>query len=101
VVGSLAGVVTLAKKSSLNTECPGGSCPPGTPTNDLHSAQTWGNVTTVSWVVAGVGVGVLVAGIVMSRSSGATTGQGATAPAQNAKVEPFIGVGAAGVHGSF
>jgi hypothetical protein len=101
VVGSIAGVVTLSKKGSLDTECPNKSCPPGTPTGDLHSTQTWGNVTTVSWVVAGVGVGVLVAGVMMSRASGSTTGQGTTAPPQNAKVEPYIGVGAAGIHGTF
>jgi hypothetical protein len=104
LVGSIAGLVTLGKKDTLTTECQNGSCPPGKPTDDLHGTRTAGDVTTVAWVVAGVGVGVLVAGVIMSRQSGSTaTGQTTTsAPAKNeASVEPWIGFGAAGVHGRF
>jgi hypothetical protein len=65
------------------------------------SAQNWGNVATAGWVVAGIGVGIAITGFVLSRSSGSTAGQDKNAPAKAASVEPYVGIGSVGLHGSF
>jgi hypothetical protein len=59
VVGSITGIVALTKASSLSNECTGVHCPRSAQ-GDLDTSRTMGTVSTVSFVVAGVGAAVAV-----------------------------------------
>src|SRR5205814_1915981 len=57
VAGTVTGVMSISKKGTLESECNGTRCPPSS--NDtIKSASTLATVSTVSFVVAGVGAGV-------------------------------------------
>ncbi len=96
VVGIVAGIEALSYENSVSGECPSSHrCVAGTQgANDLGSAHTWANVSTVSFVLAGAG---LVTGVVdmfveqghHAREAGAV------------RVAPWVGVGSAGVRGQF
>jgi hypothetical protein len=95
-IGILAGVTAINKKNQLASECDAttGGCPASTGGQaDLATARTWATVSTVSFVVASAGV---IAGVV-----GLLTGKRADGNADQASVAPWLGAGAAGVHGRF
>ena len=60
-VGSITGLVTLSRASDIKPQCRGGVCPASA---GLDSAQTLGTVSTVSFVVGGVALGVGVAALI-------------------------------------
>jgi len=91
-VGSISGLVAISNKPS-DSECPNNKCPPGDPQSKLHTSQTAGNVATVAWILAGVGVGVAITGFVIS---GKDQKQG-----NGTRVEPYVGLGGGGFRGSF
>lgn len=93
-VGTIAGLVTLSKAGSLKDVCRNGRCPPSAQ-SDLDSSSTTGAIATVGFVVAGVGIGVGVAGLFLGKSEPppATT----TAPSARLFVSPTGG----GVRGTF
>ncbi len=90
-VGSISGLVAIGNQPK-DGECPNNKCPPGKPQDHLHTSQTAGTVSTVAWIIGGVGVGLAITGFVIS---GKDNKQGGT------KIEPYVGLGAAGVHGTF
>jgi hypothetical protein len=94
-VGVLAGLVALNKRSELNQACNQTLCDSAHGgAGDLATAYSWATVSTVSFAVAGAGVATAVAGV-LSRGHPAAPGQG------GARVIPWIGPGAAGIHGRF
>jgi hypothetical protein len=93
-VGLVAGSVALIKKGQLGPECNCDSCDNSKGgTSDLNAARTWANVSTVSFVVGGLGAVLGVLGLFNAR--------GASAPAHAANVTPWIGLGEAGLNGRF
>ncbi|HEX3769437.1 MAG TPA: hypothetical protein VHV30_01170 [Polyangiaceae bacterium] len=92
VLGVVTGVVAMSKHSSLKDECPGGTCPAGTPQDDLSSYHTMGTLSTVGFIVAGVGAAAGVALFVTEPKSTPTTGL---------QVVPTLGLGTIGAHGTF
>ena len=96
VFGSVTGVVALGKKSTLADECknPDGTCLPSAKA-DLDGYHTMGTLSTVGFIVAGVGA---AAGLVFlisapkSPSSSASTG---------AWIAPSIGPTSVGAIGRF
>ena len=92
--GASFGVATLNAKNSLAIDCPGGRCGPQH-YDELSTAQTDATVSTVSFIVAGVGAGALIFDLIL-RSNGSKEQGGA-----HARLEPELGVGWAGVHGAF
>jgi len=59
LVGSVTGVMSLTKSSSLKDQCPDNKCPEyNTPSfqDQLSTAKTLGTVSTVSFVVGGAGI---------------------------------------------
>jgi hypothetical protein len=90
VLGTVTGLVTLGRGSTLKDECPGGACDPRY-ADDLSRTRTLGNVSTISFVVAGVGLGVGLYGLFTAPR----------AEAAHARVEPWISVGSIGVRGAF
>ena len=104
VVGTIAGLAAMSGEGDLDKECANKIC--GRDQWDaLDSAKTWGNVSTGFFVLAGVALG---AGLVATIASGSSKSgslpprtASAPAPVTKVKVTPVIGLGGAGVHGSF
>jgi len=94
VVGSLTGLIAMNKKAQLARACNGSECSSQNGgTADLNAARTWANVSTVAFALGGAG---LVVGII-----GLATGKGEPVRRDGAELSPWIGVGAAGLHGRF
>ena len=93
-VGSVAGLVALSTKpdSGDQGDCPGNVCRTDNAKNRLHTSENAGNVATVAWIVGGLGVGLAITGWAIGSKD---PKQGGT------KVEPYVGLGSAGFHGSF
>jgi hypothetical protein len=88
--------VGLSKRNQLNSACNSNQqCDAANGgAGDLSTAYSWATVSTVSFAVAGAGIVLAVAGLL---SNGPPAGQ-----AQGgARLTPWIGPGAAGIHGQF
>jgi hypothetical protein len=103
-IGTAGGLVALSAKGDLDDACL--PAPDGTKTcgradhATLSRGQTWGTVSTVAFVGAGVGVVLAVIGTLSNRSSAA--GGAASKPAvATPRVTPVLGLGAGGIHGTF
>jgi hypothetical protein len=91
VVGGVTGFMMFSKKSTLEDNCPDKKCGPDSH-DDLDSAKTYATVSTVAFIVAGVGAGVGVVGLFLRPKE---------KEAAAVRVEPFIGAGSTGLRGSF
>ncbi len=87
VVGGVTGVIAMGKASDLNGRCPGGACP-SSEDAAVSSYKTMGTISTVGFVVGGVGV---AAGAVLLLTS----------PKSTAHVSPYVGFGTLGATGTF
>ena len=99
VVGSITGILTLSKASALKDACREGRCPAASQ-SDLDSASATGTVSTVAFVIGGVGVAAGVIGIFMSgRAAEAPAGSGSSGRAAlpGLRIVPTVN----GVRGSF
>jgi hypothetical protein len=97
-VGAVTGVMTLSDKSSIASQCNGTRCPPST-YGKIDSANTLATISTVSFVVGGAGAALGVAAWFL----GWGVDQPSAAPASGStvRVEPWVGLGSAGVGGRF
>jgi hypothetical protein len=92
--GLIAGFIALTRKDALSSECTGNECQKGSQgASDLDAARSSATISTVAFSIAGVG---LAAGIV-----GLLTDHPSAAPSTSARIAPWLGPGAAGIHGSF
>ena len=96
VLGGITGVMSLSKTNSVKSNCVNNKCPPSQQ-SDIDSAHSLATVSTIGFVVAGVGAAVGVVGLVLW--SGESKGEG-SAPA-SASLSTWIGAGSAGVRGTF
>jgi hypothetical protein len=92
VVGGVTGALAISKASSIKSSCDGNRCPTSVG-SDLNSDMTLGNVSTVSFAVAGVGAAVGVVGLLLSHRQPSTT--------NSATISPWIGPASGGIRGSF
>jgi len=90
--GSIFAAATLSKASSISTHCSTTACEQ-TGTDAAHSARDLGVAAVVSYTLSAVGIGVGVADLLLYRRAPATV--------SDRSLHPWIGVGAAGVSGSF
>ncbi len=99
VLGTVTGIVSLSRTSSLQDECPNDLCRPEKQ-DDIDAARRIGHVSTASFVVAGLGAAVgLLAWLDDDDEAAAPS---ATEPAASAlSVQPVLGVGLAGLKGTF
>jgi hypothetical protein len=95
IVGSITGIISMSKTSSVKSTCTGNECPPAD-SSDIDTANTMATVSTISFIAGGVGAVVGVIGLFTGKPSA----QAAPAP-DSAGVEPWFGVGALGVKGRF
>jgi hypothetical protein len=91
-VGTIAGIVAFAKTSSVKSDCTGNACP-GFDSGRIASAQSAGNVSTAFFVIGGLGAAVGVASLFFFSNRDADHA--------NVHISPVIGVGSAGVIGTF
>jgi hypothetical protein len=92
-VGSVFGIMALGTKSSLDNACPNKKmCPPSSQ-SDIDALNTRAAVSSIGF---GVGVVGLAVGAVLL-----VTAHGSEARAAALHVKPWLGLGAAGVGGTF
>jgi hypothetical protein len=94
VVGAITGGLALGDHSTLANECTSGSCPSSNSKaqSDLSSYHTMGAISTVGFIVAGVGAAAGVVLLITGPKSQPTTGL---------QVSPTIGLGSLGAIGTF
>lgn len=89
-VGTVTGILTLSKASTLDSACRGDKCPPSSQ-SDIDSASTTGTISTVAFVVAGAGLVVGAAGLWLFKSDSPS----------GASARVFVTPGGAAVTGTF
>lgn len=94
IIGSVTGIMALGKDSTVKDNCPNQGCPPAFH-DDLNAAKSYSTISTISFGVGLVGLGVGVWGLLSSPSAEANK------PAAAASVQPWIGIGTVGVTGAF
>lgn len=118
IAGTVTGLMSLSKASTVKGECKNMQCLPGQQTSDLNSGNTLATISTISFAVAAAGAGVAVISLIVGhKPAGATPASAppgdpdaapagtepATPPASESRlhVTPWIGAGSAGVFGTF
>lgn len=103
VFGAVTGLIAMGKHSDLEKSCPNGLCP-SSAQSDVDSYKTMGTLSTIGFIVAGVGAG---AGAVLLLTGGSSKQTGSTPNGHFATVKtsptvtPYLGVGGGGVAGTF
>jgi hypothetical protein len=92
VTGSIFAAATLSKAGSISTHCATVACEQ-TGTDAAHSARDLGIAAVVSYTVSAVAAGVGVADLLLYKRA-PTTGS-------DRSLHPWVGLGSAGVSGSF
>ena len=90
-LGAVSGAVVASKASDLDDRCPDHRCPTGTQ-DKIDSASTWATVSTVSFVVGGVGIASGIVMLLLGKPSGTTSTAG---------VKPVLGARYLGLDGRF
>lgn len=101
VVGGVTGALFLGKKSDLETSCPNKNCTTPAGQSDLSSTKTMGTISTIGFIVGGVG---LAAGAVLLLTGGSpakASVTGKTSKANELTVRPVLGGNYWGLSGSF
>jgi hypothetical protein len=91
VVGTLAGLTALSRKSTLDAGCKNKQCEPGY-YDDLDAAQTWGTFSTIAFGVGAAGVAVGIYALIVDKNEKSE---------KKERVAPYVGAGTVGVHGAF
>lgn len=92
-VGTVFGVLALSTKSTLDRDCVNKACPASSQ-SDVNALGTRATVSTVGFGVGIVGIGV---GAVLLLTSHGTEAPPPTAT----RITPWVGIGAAGLGGTF
>ena len=93
-VGVVTGVLALGKHSDLASKCGGGTCGPAQ-YSDVDSYNTLGLVSTIGFVVAGVGAAAGVTLLILQPKGDSAP------PATGLRITPVVGPGSLGAVGSF
>jgi hypothetical protein len=104
VVGSIFGILAISNKSSLNGDsCQNKLCTGPNAQGDIDALNRNGTISTVAFGVGLVGLGAAVAFYLTERGSGQepAASDGAKHSAKTFSVEPWLGLGSAGVTGKF
>lgn len=102
VLGGVTGVMALSKHSKLSTDCPSGTCGRAQK-EELDSYHTVGKLSTIGFVVGGVGAAAGVVLLLVKPRGSSDAAAQATRHEQKRAVSltPFLGLGSAGVEGTF
>ena len=72
-VGSIFGIMTLGKGSDAKNACPAGACTDQAALDDAKSGQTLGTISTIGFIVGGVGAAVGIYGLVWGKPKASTS----------------------------
>jgi hypothetical protein len=103
VFGTITGLIAVGKHGDLKDSCPDGKCP-SDKQSDIDSYKTMGTLSTVGFIVGGVGI---AAGAVLwftspKEAARTDTSKWATIePAKGVTMTPYVGGTSAGVSGKF
>jgi hypothetical protein len=103
LLGSITGLVSLSQTTGIKSsgQCIGNQCGPAEH-GAIASANTMATISTVSIAAAGVGAVAGLVGLLFRGSGDHPSSAPADAPANaTSRLEPWLGIGAAGVRGSF
>ena len=106
VVGGITGLIAMGKKGDLDDRCPNGVCPADAQ-GDVDSYKTMGTISTIGFVVGVVGVGAgVVLWLTAPKEKTASKGSNfatVSTPTKRRDLSwtPFVGLGTAGVSGTF
>lgn len=107
IAGSITGILAISKANSIKSSsaCQNGGteCNPSE-NGDLSSGKTEATISTVSFIVAGVGAAIGVTGFFVGGGDSAPAAKPADAPSSDqssTRIVPWIGLGSAGVSGTF
>ncbi len=90
--GAVTGLLAFSKTHVAKAGCERTDCPPPTHA-DLDAALLYGNVSTVAFVVGGLGAGLGVVGLIAGGGSRESTAR--------PSITPMIGLGSFGLRGRF
>jgi hypothetical protein len=94
VLGAVTGGLALSKHGDLKTACPTGACDTAASQSTLSSYHTLGTLSTVGFVLGGVGLASGITLLVMAPKSDSR-------PASTASIRPYLGLGSLGATGTF
>jgi hypothetical protein len=94
IEGAITGIVAISKHSSLSSACHNGSCP-ASEDSAISSYHTMGTLSTVGFIIAGVGA---ASGVTLFLLAPKSTPAG---PTTGLTISPYVGLGAAGATGTF
>lgn len=102
VLGSVTGLIAMGKHSDLEKACPDGKCP-ADQKSAYDSYKSMGTISTVGFIVAGVGA---AAGAVLlltspKQTTGAAGNSRYATTKTSPRVVPYLGLGGGGVTGEF
>jgi hypothetical protein len=104
IAGTITGVLSMSKTNTIknSSACAGNVCGPQE-YDDINSARSMATLSTVSFVVAGAGAVMGVIGLFTgnSASPSSTSPEKAPRDESTSRIEPWLGLGAAGLRGSF
>lgn len=92
-VGVVTGLIVGSKKSDLTKNCRSDGACPSSQDSALSSANTMATVSTIGFIVGGVGV---ASGVLLLLTQGTTT-----TASRKPGVQPLVGLGYAGLDGTF
>jgi hypothetical protein len=84
LAGSITGLLSIGKTWTAKDSCVDNRCPPST-FEEIDSARSLATISNVAFVVAGVGAGVGIVGLLLPKQ----------------RVQPVVGMGYIGAAGSF
>ncbi len=104
IAGSITGILSMSQTNSIKSsgQCSGTVCGPKE-NSDISSAKSMATISTVSFIVAGGGAVLGIIGLLTGNSSGAPSATPEKPPADEStsRIEPWLGLGAAGLRGTF
>lgn len=99
--GVATGILSLSKKSAVQSECTNDICGPGQPQSDLHAWNTFALVSTIGFAAAGAGAALAVITLVVGHEEPPAEPAASTPAESGLLVHPWIGPGSAGLVGTF
>lgn len=101
IVGAVTGFIAMGKHSDLEGKCPDGKCPADAQ-GDVDSYKSMGTISTVGFIVGGIGV---AAGAVLwftaPKEAAAKAANFATVKTKGVTMTPYVGGTEAGITGRF
>jgi hypothetical protein len=100
-MGTITGVLSMSKKSTLQSECTKDVCTSPSADSDLSSANTLATLSDVGFAVAGAGAVVAIISLVVGHQANDATPAEPPATDTSLRVIPWFGGNAVGLRGTF